>query len=245
MQRQLIASLTFLATAATASADFTPTFLDRFDGSVNHTVTQAGAYSGGAESIGGALWSGFGAATGDKAFHGNFDATSTGYDASTVFATMGQSGGLLSLGLVVPTGSVLGGGGSSPSASRVVYSGAFDLSGKGGYFFFNFAAATASDAPLEIGITSAGVEYTAVVATVPSGPRYRELAFSALVSSAGAAFAGDGSAVTSVFLSLSATVDLGSGRNASLSDFGVIPTPATAALLGAALLTPLRRRRSR
>jgi hypothetical protein len=245
MQRKLIASLTFLATAATASAEFTPTVLDRFDGSVNHTMTKAGAYSGGADNVGGALWSGFGATTGNKAFHGNFDATSTGYDAATVFATMAQSGGMLSLGLVVPTGSVLGGGGTSPSSARVVYSGAFDFSDKGGFFFFNFAAATAADAPLVIGVTSGGIEYTAVVATVSNGPRYLELAFSALVSSAGAAFAGDGSAVTSVFLSLSATADLGSSRNAALSDFGVVPTPATAALLGAALLAPMRRRRSR
>jgi len=242
MQRRLIASLTLMATAATASAEFTPTVLDRFDGSVNHTVTKAGAYSGGADNIGGALWSGFGAATGNKAFQGHFDATSTGYDAATVFATMGQSGGLLSLGLVVPTGAVLGGGGSSPSAARVVYSGAFDLSGKGGFFFFNFGAVTAADAPLMIGITSGGIEYTAVVATVPNGPRYLELAFSALVSSAGTAFGGDGSAVTSVFLALSVSADPVKSRNASLSDFGVVPTPATAALLGAALLAPMRRR---
>lgn len=231
MLRPVAAVLVLVTAASSASAEFVPTVLDRFDGVVAHTAVQDGGYSPGADNIAGAIWQGFGATGGMKSFRATYGAESTGYSPNSVFASMGQSGGMLSLGLVVPAGNLLSGGGSDPASARLVYSGAFDLSGKGGVFYFSFAAASASDAPLLVGITQGGVEYTAVVATVPNGPRHVELGFSSLVSTSGAAFAGDGSGVTHVFLASVATADITSNRTASLSEFGIVPAPATMALL--------------
>jgi len=241
--RSLVTTLVLLASSHAAHADFAPTVLDRFDGSVSHTVTRDLGYSGGAGDIAGAIWTGFGVSTGTKSFRANIDASSTGYAADTVFGSMQQTGGALRLGLSVPAGAVLAGGGSTPTNARVTYAGSFDLSGKGGSFFFHIASTSATDTSLGIAILSGGTAYASVVASGSSGPRYVELAFTMLRSASGAAYAGDGSAISEISLGFAANTSISGDRTAGLYEFGVVPTPATAALLGAALLAPLRRRR--
>lgn len=244
MTRHLVTSLVLLGTASTAAADFVPMVLDQFDGSVSHTVTRDLAYSAGAGNIAGANWAGFGATTGTKSFLGTFNASSTGYASNTVFGSMAQAGGALALDLLVPIGATLAGGGTAASNARVAYSGSFDLSGKGGYFYFHLASTSATDASLGVAILSGGTLYAAVVATGPSGPRYVEIAFTSLMSATGVAYTGTGSSVSQVVIGLAANTAVGSGRSAALYEFGVVPTPASAALLCIAAIMPRRRRRN-
>lgn len=243
MTRHLVTTLVLLGTASTAAADFVPTVLDQFDGAVGHTVTRDLAYSAGSGNIAGANWTGFGASTGTKSFLGTFNASSTGYASNTVFGSMTQSGGALALDLLVPSGATLAGGGSAASNARVVYSGAFDLSGKGGRFYFHIASTSATDASLGVAILSGGTLYAAVVATGPSGPRYVEIAFTSLMTATGVAYTGSGSSVSQVVIGLAANTAVTSGRSGSLFEFGVVPAPATAALLALTALAPRRRRR--
>lgn len=242
MTRSLVTTLAMFASWQAAHADFAPTVLDRFDGLGSYTVTRDLTYSAGSDNIAGADWTGFGATSGTKAFHGTFNAASTGYAASTIFGSMSQSGGALTLDLLVPSGATLAGGGATTSNTRVTYTGAFDLSGKGGRFYFHLASTTALDASLGIAITSGGTMYAAVVATGPVGPRYVEVAFQSLTTSTGVAYAGDGSGIGSVAIGLGANTNLSGSRSGGLYEFGVVPTPATAALLGAGLLAARRRR---
>lgn len=243
MTRHLVTSLLILTASGTASADFVPTVLDTFGGSGSYTIARDGTVSSGAGNIAGANWAGFGASTGTKALQGSFNAASTGYESSSVFGSMNQTGGVLALGLVVPAGAELAGGGASASNVRIAYTGSFDLSGKGGSFFFHLASTSALDASLGIGIVSGGVQYAAVVATGQSGPRYLEIAFGSLMSSSGVGYTGDGSNVSAVFVGIAANASLTSGRTADLAEFGVVPTPGAAALLGTACLALRRRRR--
>lgn len=245
MQRSCLAALAAVVLASAARADFTPTVLDQFSGSVGHTLTTGGTFSFGAGNIAGANWAGFGAAGGTKSFGGDWSAESTGYGPETVFASMAEAGGFLALGLIVPTGGTLDSGSIPPTNARVDYTGAFDLSGKGGSFYFTFASVSGpgSGTVLRISITAASVAYSADVAVNATGPRHKELAFGALRSSGGAFYTGNGSNLSAVSIALVATGNLDANRTASLSEFGIIPTPASAALLGAAGILARRRRR--
>lgn len=243
MNRSLAAIFALLSSAQAVHADFVPIVLDQFDGNASYSVTRDLGYSSGAGDIAGANWAGFGAASGTKAFRASFDAGSTGYASNTVFGSMQQSDGALRLGLAVPTGAVLASGGASPSNVRVTYAGSFDLSGKGGRFYFHLASTSAPDSSLGVGILSEGIWYVGTVATGPAGPRYLEIAFDSLLSATGSAYAGNGAAVNMVAIGLMADTSISSDRSAQLSEFGVVPTPATAALLGAAFVAHRRRRR--
>lgn len=243
MTRHLVTTLLALTASGAASADFVPTVLDTFAGSGSYTIARDGAISAGGGNIAGANWAGFGASTGNKALQGGFNSASTGYDASSVYGSMSEAGGTLSLGLVVPTGALLAGGGTSASNVRVAYTGSFDLSGKGGLFFFHFASTSALDTAIGIAITSGGVQYATAVASGQSGPRYIEIAFSSLMSATGIGYSGDGSNISAVMVGVAADTGITSGRTAQLAEFGVVPTPGAAALLGAAGLVPRRRRR--
>lgn len=243
MTRHLVTTLVLLGPVSAAMGDFAPTVLDQFDGSGSYSVTRDLAYSAGADNIAGANWAGFGAATGNKSFLGTFNAASAGYASNTVFGTMSQSAGALSLGLVVPAGSTLAGGGTAASNVRVAYTGSFDLSGKGGRFYFHIASTSTLDSSLGVAILSGGTLYAATVATGPSGPRYVEIAFTSLMSATGVSYTGSGTSVAAVMIGLAANTAITSDRSAGLHEFGVVPTPAGAALFGIAAIMPARRRR--